>query len=254
MSYSKYLFESLSQVVDENDSFDSNEFVISESLNSALEKVKASLAKQTKDSKHHDADKLKPTAEQPIKKIKLAVRNCMKEFAKIGIDLNKLEYSRIKSPDHVYKLLEQNNIVLVTRNAQGMHLAGDWSNLAVYTCIPLLENGKLANVAMYEIAYGYNYDRKNGHSPANSFTKLTGKKQISIQVISANSFKSAYASLLKSESWFRDVDVDTYEILFAPVDEEVSKESLAKLKFRKANERAFKQMQETSPKQVRDQE
>lgn len=58
MSYSKYLFESLSQVVDENDSFDSNEFVISESLNSALDKVEASLQSQTKDSKHYGADDL----------------------------------------------------------------------------------------------------------------------------------------------------------------------------------------------------
>lgn len=240
MSYSKYLFESLSQIVSESDSFNNSEFVISESLNSALEKVETSLQSQTKDSKYYGADELKSSADQVTRDIKFAVRNYAREFAKVGIDLNKLEYSKTKSPDHVYKLLEQNNVVLLVRSYQMMMFSGDWTIGAIYTCIPLVENEKLANIAMYEIAYGNNYNR-NGTTPANSFTKLTGKKQDSIKVVSVGSFKSAYADLLKNSSSSKD-DSDHYDILFAPVDEELSKENLTKLKLRKANERASKQM------------
>ena len=121
-----------------------------------------------------------------------------------------------------------------------MMFAGDWTSGAIYTCIPLVENEKLANIAMYEIAYGTNYNRKTGTTPANSFTKLTGKKQNSIKVVSVGNFKSAYADLLKDTS--SNEDNDHYDILFAPVDKELSKENLTKLKFRKANERASKQM------------
>lgn len=195
------------------------------------------------------------------------------EFNKVGIDLAKLEYDSNNDLGHVISVLESNEVVVAVfysyvgcdyydKRLYTNEFLINYANLCVY--IPIIKDGKLQNIAIYVVAGGtidskLSWDRKDGKATSKYFPTLKfdkkKKEQNGFAFYTVGEFKDMYNELLKREDhpYFdkglprdykghKSYTFTTVGIMHAPIDTELVKEVIKKMKLRRLNAAIDKKM------------
>lgn len=257
----------IKSILEEN--YETDSFILSESLNQALKKINDNIHKAVKANDHRDSlDRsmydffLKHNAsdrkysEDLMSENRNMIRIYAREFSKIGVDVNKLEYDQVKTTSHVIDLLESNNVVVITRAS--VDDAGlTYSNM--HFCLPLVEKGELAKVALIKVTMDWD-GSDGGHKhragkilPTSKLDKLTSEDPKTLKIIPVSEFKSAYSDMIKDDRKLNKTKYDSYyvavvDIITVPINKELSKEVLTKLKIRQSNARITKKLEKQNQK------